>query len=86
MVRRYLNVFTKLYLILSRSIGYNGESEFEGKRVVQLFMYARMFPEDNHYAHPLDFVVGIEILFNYNYDFTSKFYNLLFCSGRFECG
>lgn len=41
-----------------RSIGNNGEPEFEGKRVVQLFMYARMFEEDNHYAHPLDFVVG----------------------------
>lgn len=25
-------------------------------RVIQLFMYVRSHPEDNHYAHPLDFV------------------------------
>ncbi|XP_037032511.1 copper amine oxidase 1-like [Bradysia coprophila] len=43
------------------SIGYNGEPEFASKRAVQLFMYARMFPEDNHYAHPLDFVVVVDL-------------------------
>lgn len=26
------------------------------KRVIQLFMYKRNDPDDNHYAHPLDFV------------------------------
>lgn len=25
-------------------------------RVIQLFMYLRNHPDDNHYAHPLDFV------------------------------
>ena len=25
------------------------------KRVIQLFMYMRNHPDDNHYAHPLDF-------------------------------
>jgi Cu2+-containing amine oxidase len=41
-----------------RSVGYNGEPEFENKRLVQLFMYNRNFSGDNHYSHPLDFVVG----------------------------
>ncbi len=52
--------------MIYRSIGYNGEPQFEAKRVVQLFMYARMFPEDNHYAHPLDFVVGSSIRDDFN--------------------
>ena len=25
------------------------------KRVIQLFMYLRNTPDDNHYAHPIDF-------------------------------
>ena len=25
------------------------------KRVIQLFMYLRTTPDDNHYAHPIDF-------------------------------
>lgn len=25
------------------------------KRVIQLFMYVRSSPDDNHYAHPIDF-------------------------------
>jgi len=25
------------------------------KRIIQLFMYVRTHPDDNHYAHPLDF-------------------------------
>lgn len=44
---------------LSRSVGYNGEPEFENIRLVQLFMYSRNFAGDNHYAHPLNFVVGM---------------------------
>ncbi|CAG7837998.1 unnamed protein product [Allacma fusca] len=44
------------------SIGYSGdEPEFENKRLVQLFMYAREFDEDNHYAHPLDFVTVVDL-------------------------
>lgn len=26
------------------------------KRIIQLFMYVRNHPDDNHYAHPIDFV------------------------------
>lgn len=43
------------------SIGYNAEPEFENRRLVQLFMYNRNFEGDNHYAHPLPFVVGMVI-------------------------
>ena len=28
------------------------------KRVIQLFMYLRNTPDDNHYAHPIDFTPG----------------------------
>ncbi|ODN02138.1 Copper amine oxidase 1 [Orchesella cincta] len=44
------------------SVGYNAEPEFENRRLVQLFMYTRNFEGDNHYAHPLPFVVVVDII------------------------
>ncbi|KAJ1552592.1 hypothetical protein HK405_010735, partial [Cladochytrium tenue] len=42
------------------SVGYI--AEHEGKRLVQLFMYVRLEEEDNHYAHPLDFVPVVDLI------------------------
>ncbi|KAI9329915.1 amine oxidase [Zopfochytrium polystomum] len=54
--------FTNLSLVVCDpwSVGYM--PEFEGKRLVQLFMYVRAYEDDNHYAHPLDFVPLVDLL------------------------
>ncbi|XP_021960522.1 copper amine oxidase 1 [Folsomia candida] len=36
-------------------------TEYMGRRLVQYFLYGKKFPSDNHYAHPLDFVVVFDL-------------------------
>ena len=44
------------FVNISRVIGYEGlDPKLKGKRLMQSFMYMKMFEGDNHYAHPLDF-------------------------------
>ncbi|XP_035712938.1 copper amine oxidase 1 [Folsomia candida] len=35
--------------------------EYRGKRIVQYFMFGKNFAGDNYYAHPLDFVVIVDL-------------------------
>ncbi|ODM86765.1 Copper methylamine oxidase [Orchesella cincta] len=45
------------------SVGYIGDRpEYQGKRLIQIYLYGRKFPDDNEYAHPFDFGVVVDIL------------------------
>jgi primary-amine oxidase len=43
------------------SVSFSGEEDHKGRRLCQLFMYTRAFEDDNHYAHPLDFVPIVDL-------------------------
>ncbi|ODM86764.1 Peroxisomal primary amine oxidase [Orchesella cincta] len=50
-------------ILVSRSVGYIGDRpEYQGKRLIQIYLYGRKFPDDNEYAHPFDFGVVVDIL------------------------
>ncbi|KAJ1551304.1 hypothetical protein HK096_001532, partial [Nowakowskiella sp. JEL0078] len=42
------------------SVGYI--PEYEGYRIVQVFMYVKMHEDDNQYAHPLDFLPLVDLI------------------------
>ncbi|XP_021955837.1 peroxisomal primary amine oxidase isoform X1 [Folsomia candida] len=45
------------------SMGYVGDRpEYQGKRLVQLYVYGKHSIDDNHYAHPFDFLPIVDLI------------------------
>ncbi|CAL8110438.1 unnamed protein product [Orchesella dallaii] len=45
------------------SMGYIGDrQEYQGRRLIQLYLYGKNFEADNQYAHPFDFLVVVDML------------------------